>query len=150
MTLEIRPAAPADEAAWRGLWAAYLAFYKADVSDAQTARTWSRILDPDHAIGCLIAADGDTVLGYAVYLTHPSTWLDVGDCYLEDLYVAEAARGRGVGRRLIESLRDRATEMGCERLYWNTDHDNTRARALYDSLTGGEDGHVRYRMLLKR
>lgn len=150
MTVEITAADPSDESDWRALWRAYCTFYQADVPEEQTTRTWSRILDPDHTINCLIARDpAGQMVGFATYLMHPSTWLDVGDCYLEDLFVAEDIRGGGVGRALIFAVRDHAIAAGAERLYWNTDVDNNRARRLYDKITGGEDGHVRYRMKLR-
>ena len=51
----IRPALPADEAAWRRLWAGYCDFYGAVLSDAVTSRTWNRILDPDSGVMCIVA-----------------------------------------------------------------------------------------------
>jgi len=149
MTIEINPAVAADEAEWRPLWNAYCTFYNADVSEDQTALTWSRILDPSHVINCLIARDdAGQVVGFTTFFMHPSTWLNGDDCYLEDLYVSETVRGGGIGHTLIFAVRARAVEAGCERLYWNTNVDNARARGLYDKITGGEDGHVRYRMML--
>ena len=149
MTINVSPVQESDRADWRSLWFAYCDFYKAKVSEEQTERTWQRILDPAHTINSFIArAEDGTVLGIVTYLMHPSTWIDVGDCYLEDLYVSDTARGRGVGRSLIMAVKDAAQSAGCERLYWNTNVGNDRARALYDKLTGGEDGHVRYRMAL--
>mgnify|MGYP000184405331 FL=1 len=53
----------------------------------------------------------------------------------------------GVARALIEDLIAVARGKGWKRLYWNTDHDNHVARALYDQFTK-DDGHVRYRLTL--
>ena len=69
------------------------------------------------------------------------------DCYLEDLFVAEAARGHGLGRALIDDLVSLARSRGWSRVYWHTNEDNTRARALYDQYVAS-DGHIRYRMRL--
>ena len=149
MTIEVSPVQQSDWTDWNALWAGYCYFYKAPVSDSQTALTWRRILDPDHTISSFIARQADgTALGIVTYLRHPSTWIDVGDCYLEDLFVLNTARGKGVGRALIMAVKEAAKSAGCERLYWNTNISNTTARALYDKLAGGEDGHVRYRMAL--
>ena len=57
------------------------------------------------------------------------------------------ARGKGVGRALLQDLADHARAQGWKRLYWNTDASNKTARKLYDSFTP-DDGHVRYRMTL--
>lgn len=149
MRIDVTPASTTDEADWRRLWQGYCDFYDAPVTETQTNLTWARILAADHPICSFLARDASGVaVGMVTYLTHPSTWIDVGDCYLEDLFVAETVRGGGVGRALIAAVEAKARAMGCERLYWNTGIDNTRARGLYDKIAGPEDGHVRYRMTL--
>jgi predicted N-acetyltransferase YhbS len=51
---------------------------------------------------------------------------------LNDLYVAEAARGRGVRARLLRAVRDHATKSGAVRLALSTAVTNTKAQALYE------------------
>ncbi len=143
----IRWAEPSDEQGWRSLWAAYLAFYDHPLPEAQVAFTWARLMDPAHALKARLAVEGDQVLGFAIHQHHPSTWVMGEDCYLEDLFVGEAARGQGLGRALILDLQDLAKARGWHRLYWHTDRGNARARALYDSFVQ-EDGHIRYRLSL--
>ena len=55
-----------------------------------------------------------------------------------------AARGRGVGRALIEAVYDRARAAGCSRVYWQTHESNATAMALYDTLAE-RSGFVVYR-----
>lgn len=149
MTINITPCSPADKQDWRALWEDYLSFYNTVLSGEQTELTWARILDPDHAISGFIARqDNGQAVGFVTYLYHASTWLEVGDCYLEDLYVDAGIRGQGTGRALIEMVQSAAREKGSERLYWFTDEGNDRARLLYDKVVGGTCGHVRYRMTL--
>lgn len=147
MSIEIRDATAADEAAWRGLWASYLAFYSVDLAPEITDATWARALDPESRLGLRLAVAGGQVIGFAAHHWHLSTWALGPDGYLEDLYVAEAARGQGVGRALIEDLVALGRASGWSRLYWMTDRTNARARALYDSIAR-DDGHIRYRMKL--
>jgi GNAT superfamily N-acetyltransferase len=136
-----------DETAWRSLWAGYLAFYKVALDPAVTDRTWQRLLDPASALKARVSVGPAGMMGFAIHLHHPSTWVMGEDCYLEDLFVSETARGMGIGRALIEDLQDLARARGWHRLYWHTDQGNTRARALYDSYVLSDD-HVRYRMTL--
>ncbi len=142
---EIRFAEAGDEAAWRALWAAYLAFYDTQLPEAVTAATWTRILDPAHPMGLRLAQIDGVPAGFALHLPHASSWSPGDDCYLEDLFVDEIARGQGLGRALIEDLRGLCRDRGWARLYWLADRQNTRARALYDSLTPSDD-HLRYRL----
>jgi GNAT superfamily N-acetyltransferase len=143
----LRDASPADEAAWRGLWAGFLAYYGVTLAPEVTDFTWARLMDPSNALKARLAVDGDRALGFAIHQHHPSTWVKGDDCYLEDLFVAPDARGRGVGRALIEDLVALARARGWKRLYWNTDASNETARRLYDSFTP-DDGHIRYRLTL--
>lgn len=73
--------------------------------------------------------------------------MPVGYVYLEDLLTMPQARGRGVGRALIEAVEERTREMGASRLYWNTQTHNDTARALYDRLATVA-GFVQYRKSL--
>lgn len=148
MAIEIRNLSEADAAAWRGLWEAYLAFYQVNLAPEVTDRTWARLIDPASPLkGRLAVVDG-VVLGFALHHSHCSTWVLGEDCYLEDLFVADTARGLGLGRALIDDLIALAKARGWHRLYWHTDEGNARARALYDSYAPW-DGHVRYRLKLQ-
>ena len=140
----IRAALPADETAWRQLWRGYCAFYKVDLSDEVTHRTWKRILDPDSAVMCVVAEVDGQVYGFANCVVHENTWETQAVCYLEDLFVTPAARSKGIGKSLIEWLRNAMRAEGWARLYWMTkEEDNAAARGLYDQFAQA-DGFVRY------
>jgi len=143
--ITIRSADATDEAGWRRLWAAYLDFYAADISEAVTAATWAKIISDEapHIGGLLARRSGSGLVGMLNYVIHDITWSLKPVCYLEDLYVEETARGEGVGRALIESLAARGREAGWHRLYWNTARDNTPAQVLYNKI-GERTGWVRY------
>jgi GNAT superfamily N-acetyltransferase len=145
--VEIRDLVASDEAAWRGLWAQYLAFYEVSLDAEVTDQTWARLVDPVALLRGRVAVMDGEVLGFALHHTHLSTWVAAPDCYLEDLFLAQAARGRGLGRALLDDLIAICRAKGYARLYWHTDEGNARARALYDSYAP-YDGHVRYRLKL--
>ena len=138
----IRGVAAADKVEWLRLWAEYCAFYRTDVPAAATETTWSRLMDPASAVHGLVF-EADRVVGFAHYVLHPYTWGPAPVCYLEDLYVAPEARGRGAGRSLIEALLAQARDQGWARVYWMTEENNVAARALYDRFTP-RDSFVRY------
>jgi GNAT superfamily N-acetyltransferase len=146
--MRIRDATAADEAGFRALWAAYLAFYDMSLDSAVTDQTWARILDPASPMSARLAVDeAGAVLGFAVWHHHIASWHLANDLYLEDLFVDPAARGAGLGRALLDDLFALARTRGFGRIYWHTDEGNARARSLYDSYAPA-DGHIRYRLKL--
>jgi ribosomal protein S18 acetylase RimI-like enzyme len=50
---------------------------------------------------------------------------------ISDYYVPQAERGRGIGRRLMETIEGRARELGCCKLTLEVQENNRRARRLY-------------------
>ena len=71
--------------------------------------------------------------GLAVLRFRPSFWTGALDAYLEELYVAPAERGRGIGRALLEAAIEAAREAGAARMDLGTSEDDSAARALYES-----------------
>jgi GNAT superfamily N-acetyltransferase len=145
--MKIAWATAGDEAEWRRLWQGFLDYYNLSLPPETTDFTWQRLMDPACPMKVRLAFDGTHALGFAIHQHHPSTWVMGDDCYLEDLFVDASARGRGIGRALIQDLVDYARTRGWKRLYWNTELTNAAARKLYDSFTP-DDGHVRYRLTL--
>jgi ribosomal protein S18 acetylase RimI-like enzyme len=62
-----------------------------------------------------------------------SVWTGAPDCWLEDLFVGADARGRGLGRSLVEAAVERARERGCLRIELDVNEENREALALYRS-----------------
>lgn len=124
-----------DEAAWRPLWRGYLQFYGAELPDEIYRTTFGRLVDPGVADYCgLIAEEGGEAVGIAHYIFHRHGWRIEPVCYLQDLFVSEAARGTGAGRRLIEGVYVAADAAGAPSVYWLTQEDNRTARRLYDRV----------------
>lgn len=142
MHVEITRLQPEDRSRWAELWQAYLAFYDTVLPDEQYDDTWHRLLH-DTAIHGLAARQDGAIVGITHFLFHAHCWTTAPACYLQDLYVDEAARGAGAGRALIEAVADRARAQASTRMYWLTQADNAVARGLYDKLAQ-ESGFVRY------
>ena len=135
MTVLIRPLAAADRLALGPLWQGYLDFYRTELSDDVTEITWARLLDPAEDMHCLVAEDAaGEMIGIVHYLYHRVTWAIADRCYLEDLYVAETARGAGAGRALIEAVYAAADKRGADQVYWLTQDFNEAGRRLYDRV----------------
>jgi GNAT superfamily N-acetyltransferase len=146
--LIIRPVTPQDYAQWLPLWDSYNAFYGRAGATALapeiTRTTWARFFDAYEPVYALVAARGDELLGLAHYLFHRSTTAIGPNCYLQDLFTSEAARGKGVGRALIDGVYQRAKLAGSLRVYWHTHETNRTAMRLYDDVAE-YSGFVVYR-----
>ena len=145
--IAIRPIGKDERADWEVLWQGYLRFYESSQAADATDATWLRMHDPAEPMHGLGAYVDGRLLGIVHYLFHRSFWTVGHYCYLQDLFVSEAARGNGLGRALIESVYDRAREAGASRVYWLTQESNATARALYDQVAD-RTGFIQYRRIL--
>ena len=145
MTITIRRIATSDKERWLDLFKQYIVFYKSSLTDEQFELDWQR-LHSDFNINGLVAELDGQVVGLAHYIFRPSTWDKNDFCYLEDLFVDPAIRGKGVGRALIDALHKIAIQQGSRRLYWTTAPDNETARKLYDKVAITD--RVQYKIII--
>jgi GNAT superfamily N-acetyltransferase len=136
--LDIREILRSDYDAWRPLWDGYNAFYGRSgptaLAEEITEATWNRFLNASEPVHALVAEESGRLVGLAHYIFHRSTTRLHDVCYLQDLFTDEHARGRGIARRLIEAVYERARNAGCSRVYWQTQNTNIAGRALYDKV----------------
>ena len=128
------------------MWDGYNAFYERTgptaLDPAITAMTWARFFDAYEPVHALVAERGGELLGLVHYLFHRSTTAIEPTIYLQDLFTIEAARGKGVGRALINGVYEQAKLAGSPRVYWFTyQHQPHRDAALRQG--GGQDRHRR-------
>ncbi|MCC8946663.1 GNAT family N-acetyltransferase [Bradyrhizobium sp. Arg62] len=140
-----------DYAQWLPLWDGYNAFYERSGPTALapeiTAMTWERFFDAYEPVHALVADAGGRLLGLTHYLFHRSTTAIAPTCYLQDLFTSEAARGKGVGRALINGVYAQAKLAGSPRVYWQTHETNHTAMQLYDKVAD-KPGFVIYRKIV--
>ena len=82
----------------------------------------------------VLAFDGATAAGFALWFRSYSTFLARPGIYLEDLFVFPEFRGRGLGRRLLKHLAGIAVARGYGRLEWAVLDWNLDAIRFYESL----------------
>jgi ribosomal protein S18 acetylase RimI-like enzyme len=105
----------------------------------------------------MLLAGGDTAVllggpgpdGIAVLRFRAAIWAEALECYLAELYVAPARRGRGLGRALMTAAIDLARNAGAAWMDLGTSEADVAARALYESLgfvnrEGGAGGPITY------
>ncbi|MCB0862909.1 MAG: GNAT family N-acetyltransferase [Solirubrobacterales bacterium] len=138
--IEIRPVTAEEFPRFEPLFISYQEFYEVEEIDPDRNREFfSRFVVREDgsatADGWLLGAfDGDEIIGFGCFYRHKSSLSATDVVLMNDLYVSEAARGKGAGRALIEAGVGLARESGASHLTWATAPDNHRAQALYDSF----------------
>lgn len=119
-----------DFPAWLPLWNGNNQGHK---DDAVTTETWTRLIDPQAQVFGLVAQDQSSgaLLGLVHYILHPTTGAIAPACYMQDVFVDTAARGRGIGRKLVGAVADIGRKEKWARLYWFAEQNNEAAQALY-------------------
>jgi GNAT superfamily N-acetyltransferase len=102
-------------------------------SDAEMGVRVERLIASGEA-EFLLAGEPDAPAGVCQLRYRFGLWLGAPDCWLEDLFVREPARGRGVGRSLAQAAIARARERGCRRIELDANEANRAALALYEGL----------------
>ncbi|MCF3946123.1 GNAT family N-acetyltransferase [Acidiphilium sp. AL] len=144
----LREATPDDVPALLGLVRDLAVYEKAPNAVEMTEALLSAALFGETPLARAVLAEAQgKSLGFAIWFTSFSTWTGRAGLYLEDLFVAPHARGRGVGRALLRHLAREAIRLGCARLEWSVLDWNAPAITFYQSL-GAEplDEWTRYRL----
>ena len=135
--ITVSPAEPRDAAAIAALLEELGRYYGATESESRDRRITQineAIFGRPPAAYALLARDGRQVAGLAAY---SFLWPAVGatrSLYLKELYVPDAYRRQGIGRLLLRAIFEAAAGLGCSRVEWTTDADNTGAQAFYARL----------------
>ena len=134
MAVSVRPLQADERSAWQPLWKAYQEYYEANLDDV-TDSLWERLMNDDlDCPVCLVAEKDGQLLGLVQYLYHGTTWSPKQRIYLHDLYTVPQARGKGIGRMLIEAVYEEGKKRNCDQVYWLTQDFNEAGRRLYDKV----------------
>ena len=89
----------------------------------------------ENPVAEVVIADYDNKpAGFALFFHNYSTFLGRPGIYLEDLYVPEEMRGKGIGKVLLAHLAQLAVERKCGRLEWSVLDWNEPSIQFYKSL----------------
>lgn len=106
--------------------------FEESTPDVATLTERTRRLLGAGEITVLLAGAGPD--GISLFRFRPALWAEGLECYLQELYVAPALRGRGIGRALLTATIELAREAGAAGVDLNTGETDTEARGLYESM----------------
>jgi len=135
----IRSARPGDEAAIVAMIRGLAEFEDAaDQCTVTENQITAALFGPQPSASCHLAEVDGEPAAVAVWFRNFSTWDGEAGIYLEDLFVREPYRRRGLARALLATLARVCVENGYSRLSWAVLDGNSSAIALYDSVGGKE------------
>lgn len=125
-----------DKEGWQRLWRSFQDFYSVSFPNELDEFNFKRFLDPNVKMWAAVAVDSTSgkIIGMINFLSHMTTWDFKGKVYINDLYVDESSRVKGVGRELIQFVYKEADKLDTPNVYWYTDESNHRAQLLYTKI----------------
>lgn len=133
MLLNIRQAENRDRDQWNALFEAYCGSGGETQTSSMRDRVWRWIHDKSAQTVCFVAEDDQgEVVGFVHFRSYERPMSATKGVFIDDLFVAPSARGRGVVDRLIEAVGKYAKEQGFDVVRWMTSETNYRARSVYD------------------
>lgn len=131
----IRPAAPADVPIIAQLIRDLAEYEKlSHAVDFEEAKLHDHLFGPRPYAEVLLAEDGGSVVGFALFFHNYSTFRGRPGIYLEDLFVKPECRGKGLGKALLLRLAKLAVERDCARVEWSVLNWNEPSIRFYESL----------------
>jgi ribosomal protein S18 acetylase RimI-like enzyme len=99
----------------------------------------AQFFGPRPVLQVLVAEGESGPIGYAAFEGVFNTDIAEPGVWLHDIYVAESARGQGLGRRLMAAVARAALAEGRTSVWWGVRNSNTKALAFYDRLGATDD-----------
>ena len=135
MTISIRPATPNDVPTLASLIRALSQYEKLEHEVTMTEdKLRASMFGPRPYAEALLAEEDGKPVGFALFFHNYSTFLAQPGLYLEDLYVLESHRGKGIGKALLVQLAKIAVERSCGRMEWAVLDWNVDAIGFYEKL----------------
>ncbi|OGV35722.1 MAG: hypothetical protein A3E88_04230 [Legionellales bacterium RIFCSPHIGHO2_12_FULL_35_11] len=134
MSITIRAIEQTDLSGWKALYKKYLAHYKTELTEPQLVTLWSWFFDSEKQMYGNVAIHENKIIGLVHFREFLRPIKAASAIFMDDLYVENNHRGKGVARSLIKSVNDYALTTHMPLVRWVTAHDNHDAMRLYDKV----------------
>ncbi|HAA13894.1 MAG TPA: N-acetyltransferase [Cytophagales bacterium] len=129
---QIRPYQEQDIDQLIELCATHAAYEQSDYSEeGKREALQETLVSPQAELRCLVVAVGPELVGYATFVRQYSTWDAAYYLYMDCLFLKEAWRGYGIGKKLLDRIKQIATEEGYFQVQWQTPVTNSQAIKFY-------------------
>lgn len=129
--ITIRSISRQDYEQWLPLW---LSNTENKVAEAITQNTWNALCHKSRPVYGLGAFENGDMKAILHYVLHATTGSLKSVCYMQDLFVHEKFRGRGIAKEMLRQLEKIGKDHQWERIYWIAAESNTAAQRLYKHI----------------
>ncbi|MEW7280649.1 GNAT family N-acetyltransferase [Aquimarina sp. 2201CG1-2-11] len=129
MEIKIRTAKPSEFTDVYDLIKEFAAFIK---TPEKVKITPAQMIKDEKYFKCLVALHESTIIGFATYFFSYYSWTGKA-IYLDDLYVLEKYRNRGIGSKLFDKVMEIGKTENCFKMKWQVSNWNTKAQEFYKS-----------------
>lgn len=145
----LRACTPDDLEKLMVLIAKHAEFEKAEYTpDGKKERLAIALFGQDAPLNCIVAEVAGEVIGYATYTFDYSTWDAAWFVYLDCLYLEDDYRSYGIGKVLMNKVKEAGETRGCVNMQWQTPEFNERAIKFYKKIGGIGKDKVRFTLPL--
>ncbi len=102
--------------------------------EGKKAALMNTLFKKNPSVYCLVAAQDEYLLGYLTYMEQYSTWDAANYIYMDCLFMIEAARGFGIGEKLVNKMKTESQKLDCSLIQWQTPDFNERAIKFYKRI----------------
>ena len=127
MEIKIRPARPSEFVNVHHLIKEFAEFIK---TPEKVKITPEQMMKDEEYFKCLIATDENSIIGFATYFFSYYSWTGKA-IYLDDLYVREKFRNRGIGNNLFNKVMEIGKSENCYKMKWQVTNWNKKAQDFY-------------------
>ncbi len=143
--IQVRQMQENDRAGWQLLWRGYQNHIRTKLPDTAVEKTWNKLMDSTSGlVGIIATIDTYRMAGIAHFSFSTSSWSGGPLCHLQDLFVNEELRGRGVGHALMDGVFAEADKNKSSQVFWHLDRSDFRAKLLFDDYNVGPEGRLVY------
>ena len=132
--VKIRSIKIEDKDDWKALFQMYADFYKVKINENIVTIVWQWLHTSEHELQGLVGEINSKVIAFAHFRRMPSPLRGKDIGFLDDLYVHPDFRGKKIGEKLIEQLKQISKDEKWGLVRWITRNNNIRAKKVYDRI----------------
>lgn len=93
---------------------------------------------------CLVVEQEKVLIGYATFMKQFSTWDANFYIYLDCLFLKKTSRGKGLGKKIMELIKEYGKTENCNHIQWQTPSFNKKAINFYNKIGGESKNKERF------